>query len=82
MIRFNTLFSFLHFIIARIIKLRLKVFYSVGRLRNLEEDAHDESVPSTCTINNTELAGKTGTGAILNMIVRLLQHIMHQLYQR
>ncbi len=63
MIRFNTLFSFLHIIIARIIKLRLKVFYSVGRLRNLEEDAHDESVPSTCTINNTELAGKTGTGA-------------------
>ena len=63
LIRYNTLFSFLNIIIARIIKLRLKVFYSVGVLRNLEENAHDESVPSSCTINNTELAGKNGTGA-------------------
>ena len=62
LIRYNTLFSFLNVIIARIIALRLRIAYSFGgRLRNLEDDKA-ESVPSTCTINNTELAGKNGTG--------------------
>ena len=63
-IKYNTLFSFLNVIIARIISLRLRIAYSFGRLRNLQDDeSAAESVPSTCYINNTELAGKNGTGA-------------------
>ena len=61
-IRYNTLFSFLNIIIARIIALRLRIAYSFVRLRNLDDEAAAESVPSTCYINNTELAGKNGTG--------------------
>ena len=61
-IRYNTLFSFLNIIIARIINLRLRIAYGVGILRNLDDDVSAESVPSTCYINNTELAGKNGTG--------------------
>ena len=63
-IRYNTLFSFLNVIIAFTIRLRLRIAYSFGRLRNLQDDeSAAESVPSTCYINNTELAGKNGTGA-------------------
>ena len=63
-IRYNTLFSFLNVIIAFTINLRLRIAYSFGRLRNLQDDeSAAESVPSTCYINNTELAGKNGTGA-------------------
>lgn len=61
-ITYNTLFSFLNVIIARIISLRLRIAYSFGRLRNLQDESAAESVPSTCYINNTELAGKNGTG--------------------
>ena len=63
-IKYNTLFSFLNVIIAFTIRLRLRIAYSFGRLRNLQDDeSAAESVPSTCYINNTELAGKNGTGA-------------------
>ena len=63
-IRYNTLFSFLNVIIAFTIRLRLRIAYSFGRLRNLQDDeSAAESVPSTCYINNPELAGKNGTGA-------------------
>ena len=63
-IKYNTLFSFLNVIIAFTINLRLRIAYSFGRLRNLQDDeSAAESVPSTCYINNTELAGKNGTGA-------------------
>ena len=63
-IRYNTLFSFLNVIIAFTINLRLRIAYSFGRLRNLQDDeSAAESVPSTCYINNPELAGKNGTGA-------------------
>ena len=63
-ITYNTLFSFLNVIIAFTINLRLRIAYSFGRLRNLQDDeSAAESVPSTCYINNTELAGKNGTGA-------------------
>ena len=62
-ITYNTLFSFLNVIIARIISLRLRIAYSFGRLRNLQDESAAESVPSTCYINNPELAGKNGTGA-------------------
>ena len=63
-IRYNTLFSFLNVIIARIIRLRLRIAYSFGRLRNLQDDeSAAESVPSNCYINNTDLVGKNGTGA-------------------
>ena len=62
-IRYNTLFSFLNVIIARIISLRLRIAYSFGRLRNLQDESAAESVPSTCYINNTDLVGKNGTGA-------------------
>ena len=62
-IRYNTLFSFLNVIIAFTINLRLRIAYSFGRLRNLQDESAAESVPSTCYINNTELAGKNGTGA-------------------
>ena len=63
-ITYNTLFSFLNIIIAFTINLRLRIAYSFGRLRNLQDDeSAAESVPSTCYINNTELAGKNGTGA-------------------
>lgn len=61
-ITYNTLFSFLNVIIARIISLRLRIAYSFGRLRNLQDESAAESVPSTCYINNPELAGKNGTG--------------------
>ena len=62
-IRYNTLFSFLNVIIAFTINLRLRIAYSFGRLRNLQDDeSAAESVPSTCYINNPELAGKNGTG--------------------
>ena len=62
-IAYNTLFSFLNVIIASIIRLRLRIAYSFGRLRNLQDDESTaESVPSTCYINNPELAGKNGTG--------------------
>ena len=63
-IAYNTLFSFLNVIIASIIRLRLRIAYSFGRLRNLQDDESTaESVPSTCYINNPDLAGKNGTGA-------------------
>ena len=62
-IRYNTLFSFLNVIIAFTINLRLRIAYSFGRLRNLQDESAAESVPSTCYINNPELAGKNGTGA-------------------
>ena len=62
MITYNTLFSFLNIIIASIINLRLRIAYSFGRLRNLQDESAAESVPSTCYINNPELAGKNGTG--------------------
>ena len=62
LIKYNTLFSFLNVIIVRIIKLRLTIAYGLRRLRNLDE-ANGESVPSTCTINNTDLVGKNGTGS-------------------
>lgn len=63
-IKYNTLFSFLNVIIAFTIRLRLRIAYSFGRLRNLQDDeSAAESVPSTCYINNPELAGKNGTGA-------------------
>ena len=62
LIKYNTLFSFLNVIIVRIISLRLKIAYGLRRLRNLDE-AGAESVPSTCTINNTDLVGKNGTGS-------------------
>ena len=63
-IRYNTLFSFLNVIIAFTINLRLRIAYSFGGLRNLQDDeSAAESVPSTCYINNPELAGKNGTGA-------------------
>lgn len=62
LIRYNTLFSFLNVIIARIINLRLRIAYGLRRLRNLDDEIAAESVPSTCTINNTDLAGKNGTG--------------------
>lgn len=61
-IRYNTLFSFLNVIIAFTINLRLRIAYSFGRLRNLQDESAAESVPSTCYINNPELAGKNGTG--------------------
>ena len=61
-ITYNTLFSFLNIIIAFIINLRLRIAYSFGRLRNLQDESAAESVPSTCYINNPELAGKNGTG--------------------
>ena len=61
-ITYNTLFSFLNIIIASIINLRLRIAYSFGRLRNLQDESAAESVPSTCYINNPELAGKNGTG--------------------
>ena len=62
-ITYNTLFSFLNVIIAFTINLRLRIAYSFGRLRNLQDESAAESVPSTCYINNPELAGKNGTGA-------------------
>ena len=49
-------------IIASIINLRLRIAYSFGRLRNLQDESAAESVPSTCYINNPDLAGKNGTG--------------------
>ena len=61
-IRYNTLFSFLNVIIAFTINLRLRIAYSFGRLRNLQDESAAESVPSTCYINNPDLAGKNGTG--------------------
>ena len=61
-ITYNTLFSFLNIIIAFTINLRLRIAYSFGRLRNLQDESAAESVPSTCYINNPELAGKNGTG--------------------
>ena len=62
-ITYNSLFSFLNVIIARIITLRLRISYAFGRLRNLADDVEAESVPSNCYINNPALAGKNGTGA-------------------
>ena len=62
-IRYNTLFSFLNVIIAFTINLRLRIAYSFGGLRNLQDESAAESVPSTCYINNPALAGKNGTGA-------------------
>ena len=61
-ITYNTLFSFLNVIIAFTINLRLRIAYSFGRLRNLQDESAAESVPSTCYINNPDLAGKNGTG--------------------
>lgn len=61
-ITYNSLFSFLNVIIARIITLRLRISYAFGRLRNLADDVEAESVPSNCYINNPALAGKNGTG--------------------
>ena len=61
-ITYNTLFSFLNVIIAFTINLRLRIAYSFGRLRNLQDESAAESVPSTCYINNPALAGKNGTG--------------------
>ena len=61
---YNTLFSFLNKIVVQTITLRLRITIARHRLRDLQED--DEiavSAPSICTINDTSLVGKTGTGS-------------------
>ena len=54
------LFSFLNKLVAKIIKMRLRILYSASRLRNLEDAA--QSVPSTCSISEGFEAGVMGNG--------------------
>ena len=65
LILYNVLLLFFNVRIPRIIVFRLRIIYSFGRLRNLQndEDYIAESVPSSCVINNIELAGQIGTGS-------------------
>ena len=57
---FHMLFSFLNKLVAKIIKMRLRILYSASRLRNLEDAA--QSVPSTCSISEGFEAGVMGKG--------------------
>ena len=57
---FHMFFSFLGELIAKVIKMRLRILYAPSRLRNLEDAA--QSVPCTCNIGEGFESGKEGTG--------------------
>ena len=78
LILYNVLLLFFNVRIPRIIVFRLRIIYSFGRLRNLQndEDYIAESVPSSCVINNIELAGQIGTGSNIIIIVKLKLNLM------
>ena len=57
---FHMLFSFLGELIAKVIKMRLRILYAPSRLRNLEDAA--QSVPCTCNIGEGFESGIKGTG--------------------
>ena len=57
---FHMLFSFLGQLIAKVIKMRLRILYAPSRLRNLEDAA--QSVPCTCNIGEGFESGVEGNG--------------------
>ena len=57
---FHMLFSFLGELIAKVIKMRLRILYAPSRLRNLEDAA--QSVPCTCNIGEGFESGVEGNG--------------------
>ena len=57
---FHMFFSFLQKLIAKVIKMRLRILYAPSRLRNLEDAA--QSVPCTCNIGEGFESGIKGTG--------------------
>ena len=57
---FHMFFSFLGKLIAKVIKMRLRILYAPSRLRNLEDAA--QSVPCTCNIGEGFESGKEGIG--------------------
>ena len=57
---FHMFFSFLGELIAKVIKMRLRILYAPSRLRNLEDAA--QSVPCTCNIGEGFKSGTEGTG--------------------
>ena len=57
---FHMLFSFLGELIAKVIKMRLRILYAPSRLRNLEDAA--QSVPCKCDISEGFESGVEGNG--------------------
>ena len=57
---FHMFFSFLQKLIAKVIKMRLRILYAPSRLRNLEDAA--QSVPCKCDISEGFESGVEGNG--------------------